>query len=83
MVDVRGEVLRPPHCTTPAAVKANKSKKMSSFKSNENIHKKGDGSMFIVNQRRWSVSIGGLMDLRTLLLLSNVFHYNVRFIILS
>ena len=23
MVDVRGDVLRPPHCTTPAAVKAN------------------------------------------------------------
>ena len=39
MVDVRGDVLRPPHGTTPAAVKANK-KKMSSFKSNENIHKK-------------------------------------------
>ena len=27
MVDVRGDVLRPPHCTTPAAVKANKNKK--------------------------------------------------------
>ena len=38
MVDLRGDVLRPPHCTKPAAVKANK--KMSSFKSNENIHKK-------------------------------------------
>ena len=25
MVDVQGDVLRPPHCTTPAAVKANKS----------------------------------------------------------
>ena len=24
MVDVRGDVLRPPHGTTPAAVKANK-----------------------------------------------------------
>ena len=24
MVDVRGDVLRPPQCTTPAAVKANK-----------------------------------------------------------
>ena len=23
MVDVRGDVLRPPHCTTPAAVKSN------------------------------------------------------------
>ena len=37
MVDVRGDVLRPPHGTTSAAVKANKNKKMSSFKSNENI----------------------------------------------
>ena len=26
MVDVRGDVLRPPHCITPAAVKANKIK---------------------------------------------------------
>ena len=38
MVDVRGDVLRSPHCTTPAAVKENKNK--SSFKSNEHIHKK-------------------------------------------
>ena len=38
MADVRGDVLRPPHCTKPAAVKAKK--KMSSFKSNENIQKK-------------------------------------------
>ena len=27
MVDVRVDVLRPPHCTTPAAVKANKNNK--------------------------------------------------------
>ena len=27
MVDVRGDVLRPPHGTTPAAVKSNKSQK--------------------------------------------------------
>ena len=45
MVDVRGDVLRPPHCTAPAAVKANK--KMSSFKSNENIHKMEDGSCYV------------------------------------
>ena len=47
MVDIRGDVLRPPHCKTPAAVKANKSKNMSSFKSNENIHKKEDGSFYV------------------------------------
>ena len=41
MVDVRGDVLRPPHGTTPAAVKANIKSEMRSFKSNENIHKKG------------------------------------------
>ena len=40
MVDVRGDVLRPTHGTTPAAVKANKIQKLSSFKSNENIHKR-------------------------------------------
>ena len=29
MVDVRGDILRPPHGTTPAAVKANKIQKLS------------------------------------------------------
>ena len=28
MIDVRGEDLRPPHCTTPATVKANEKKKV-------------------------------------------------------
>ena len=28
MVDVRGDVLRPPHCTTPAPVKANENNKV-------------------------------------------------------
>ena len=54
MVDVRGDVLRPPHCTTPAAVKANKNKKMSSFKSNENIYKKEDGSFYVVSANQAS-----------------------------
>ena len=53
MADVRGDVLRPPHCTTPSAVKANK-KKMSSFKSNENIHKKEDGSYYVVSANKAS-----------------------------
>ena len=48
MVDVRGDVLRPPHGTTSAAMKANKIIKMSSFKSNANIHKKEDGSYYVV-----------------------------------
>ena len=37
MVDVRGDVLRPPHGTTPAAVKSNIKSEMRSFKSNENL----------------------------------------------
>ena len=35
MVDVRVDVLRPPHGTTPAAVKSNIKSEMRSFKSNE------------------------------------------------
>ena len=40
MVDVREDVSRPPHCTTPAAVMANKYKNMCSFKSNETFIRK-------------------------------------------
>ena len=40
MVDVRGDVLRPPQGTIPAAVKSNLKSEMRSFKSNVNIHKK-------------------------------------------
>ena len=57
MVDVRGDILRPPHGTTPAAVKANKIiklKKMSSFKSNENIYKKEDGPYYVVSANKAS-----------------------------
>ena len=51
MVDVRGDVLRPPHGTTPAAVKSNK-KEMRSFKSNENIHEKEGGSYYVVSANK-------------------------------
>ena len=54
MVDVRGDVLRPPHGTTPVAVKANKIQKLSSFKSNENIHKREDGSYYVVSANKAS-----------------------------
>ena len=37
MVDVRGDVLRPPHGTTPAAVKSKIKSEMRFFKSNENM----------------------------------------------
>ena len=45
MVDVRGDVLRPLHGKTPAAVKSNKNQKCDPFKSIENIHKKEGGSI--------------------------------------
>ena len=54
MVDVRGDVLRPPHGTTPAAVKANKIQKLSYFKSNKNIHKTEDGSYYVVSANKAS-----------------------------
>ena len=54
MVDVRGDVLRPPHGTTPAAVKSNIKSEMRSFKSNENIHKKEGGSYYVVSGNKAS-----------------------------
>ena len=54
MVDVRGDVLRPPHGTTPAAVKSNIKSEMRSFKSNENIHKKEDGPYYVVSANKAS-----------------------------
>ena len=48
MDDVRGDVLRPPHGTTPAAVKSNIKSEMRYFKSNENIHKKEGGSYYMI-----------------------------------
>ena len=54
MVDVRGDVLRPPHGTTPAAVKSNIKSEMRSFKSNENIHKKKGGSYYEVSANKAS-----------------------------
>ena len=52
MVDVRGDVLRPPHGTTPAAVKSNIKSEMRSIKSNENIHKKEGGSYYVVSANK-------------------------------
>ena len=45
-VDVRGDVLWPPQCTIPAAVKANK-----------NIHKKEHGSYYVVSVNKASSSV--------------------------
>ena len=52
MGDVRGDVLRPPHGTTPVAVKSNIKSEMRSFKSNENIHKKEGGSYYVVSANK-------------------------------
>ena len=49
-----GDVLRPPHGTTPAAVKLNIKSEMRSFKSNENIHKKEGGSYYVVSATKAS-----------------------------
>ena len=54
MVDVRGDVLRPPHGTTSAAVKSNIKSEMRSFKSNENIYKKEGGSYYVVSANKAS-----------------------------
>ena len=54
MVDIRGDVLRPPHGTTPAAVKSNIKSEMRSFKSNGNIHKKEGGSHYVVSANKAS-----------------------------
>ena len=54
MVDVRGDVLLPPHGTTPAAVKSSIKSEMRSFKSNENIHKKEGGSYYVVSANKAS-----------------------------
>ena len=48
-----GETFYGRHCTTPSAVKANK-KEMSSFVSNENIHKKEDRSYYVVSANKSS-----------------------------
>ena len=54
MADVRGDVLRPPHYTTPAAVKANKNTKVRSFVSNEHIRNKVDGPYYEVSAKKAS-----------------------------
>ena len=54
MVDVRGDVLRPPHGTTPTAVKSKKKIRKRSFKSSENIHKKEGGSYYVVSANKAS-----------------------------
>ena len=44
MVDVRRDVLWPPHCLTPMT--ANRNTKVRSFKSSEHIRMKVDGPYF-------------------------------------
>ena len=54
MVDVRGDVLQPPHCTTSAEVKVNKNTKVRSFKSNDHIRNTVDGPHFEVSATKAS-----------------------------
>ena len=49
-----GETFYDRHTAQPAAVKANKIQKLSSFKSNENIHKREDGSYYVVSANKAS-----------------------------
>ena len=64
MVDVRGDVLRPPHGTTPAAVKSNIKSEMRSFKSNENIHKKEGGSYYVVSANKAQFDVAVRMSIK-------------------
>ena len=43
MVDVRRDVLRPPHCTTPAAGKTNKNKKWVPLRATKTFIRKKMG----------------------------------------
>ena len=43
MVDVRGDILRPPHCTTPAAVKANETQKWDPLRAMKTFIRKNLG----------------------------------------
>ena len=54
IIKIYQKVLRPPHGTTPAAVKSNIKSEMRSFKSNENIHKKEGGSYYVVSANKAS-----------------------------
>ena len=55
MVDVRGDVLRPPHGTTPAAVKSNKNQKWDPLRAMKtNIHKKKGGWYYVVSANKAS-----------------------------
>ena len=57
----RGGFLKPAHCSLPGDITrhwssgtVNKIQKLSSFKSNENIHKREDGSYYVVSANKAS-----------------------------
>ena len=52
MVDVRGDVLRPPHCTTPAAVKSNKKSEMRSSLSPRPVGQSGPNFLGSISDMR-------------------------------
>ena len=57
MDDVRGDFLRPPHGTTPAAEMANKKIKLRSFKSSEHINEKKMGHTAVSASQASSVTL--------------------------
>ena len=54
MVDVRGDVLRPPHGTTPAAVKANKNIKLVPLRAMKTFIIKKNWSYYVVSANKAS-----------------------------
>ena len=58
MVDVRGDVLRPPHGTTPAAVKSNKNQKWDHLRAMETfIRERWEGGSYYVVSANKSSSV--------------------------
>ena len=54
MVDVREDVLRPPHGTTPAAVKANKNKKWVPLRAMKTFIRMKSESHYVVSANKAS-----------------------------
>ena len=54
MVDVRGDVLRPPHGTIPAAVKSNKNQKWDPLRAMKTFIQKEGGSYYVVSANKAS-----------------------------
>ena len=63
MVDVRRDVLRPPHCTTPAAMKSNKNQKWDLLRAMKTFIRKlqqseNDWDLAINMADMWHLGLG-------------------------